>query len=101
MKASLKELAGRAGASELMPATAPKTERTDSGVSYRTAQTRIETRQVSGHFKPEVAQTLRLIAVEQDKENQEVLAEALNMLWLLLGSGVVGGGLGSVPAGPL
>jgi hypothetical protein len=59
MKASLKELAGRAGASELASATAPKAERSDGGAPYRTAQTRIETRQVSGHFKPEVAQTLR------------------------------------------
>jgi hypothetical protein len=85
MKASLKELAGRTGASELAPATAPKAERSNGGVPYRTAQTRIETRQVSGHFKPEVAQTLRLIAVEQDKEIQEVLAEALNMLFARYG----------------
>jgi len=85
MKASLKELADRAGASELASATAPKAERSDGSVPYRTAQTRIETRQVSGHFKPEVAQTLRLIAVEQDKEIQEVLAEALNMLFARYG----------------
>src|SRR4051794_2492266 len=58
MKASLKELAGRAGASELVPAAPPKAERSNGGVPYRTAQTRIETRQISGHFKPEVAQTL-------------------------------------------
>jgi hypothetical protein len=32
-----------------------------------------------------VAQTLRLIAVEQDKEIQEVLAEALNMLFARYG----------------
>jgi hypothetical protein len=85
MKASLKELAGRAGTSELASATAPKAEHRNGGASYKTAQTRIETRQVSGHFKPEVAQTLRLIAVEQDKEIQEVLAEALNMLFARYG----------------
>lgn len=33
--------------------------------NYRTAQTRADTRQVSGHFKPDVAQTLRLIAAEE------------------------------------
>jgi hypothetical protein len=48
---------------------------------YRTAQTRSDTRQVSGHFKPEVSQTLRLIAVEQDRDVQEILAEALNMVF--------------------
>jgi len=88
MKASLKELAGRAGTSELTSATAPKAERSDGSTPYRTAQTRIETRQVSGHFKPEVAQTLRLIAVEQDKEIQEVLAEALNMLFARYGKAI-------------
>ncbi|MFL5287962.1 MAG: ribbon-helix-helix domain-containing protein [Rhodopila sp.] len=41
---------------------------------------RTDTRQISGHFKPEVSQTPRLIAVEQDKELQEILAEALNMV---------------------
>jgi hypothetical protein len=52
---------------------------------YRTAQTRTDTRQVSGHFKPEVSQTLRLIAVEQDKDVQEILAEALNMVFARYG----------------
>lgn len=53
--------------------------------SYRTAQTRTDTRQVSAHFKPEVAQTLKLIAAEQDKDLQEVIAEALNMLFARYG----------------
>lgn len=79
MKSSLKDLARRAAAPEPVandaeqPAAEPR--------SYRTAQTRSDTRQVSGHFKPEVAQTLRLIAVEQDRDIQEILAEALNMVF--------------------
>jgi hypothetical protein len=62
-----------AGASQIEPPA--------SGPSYRTAQTRSDTRQVSGHFKVEVSQTLKLIAVEQDRDIQEILAEALNMVF--------------------
>jgi hypothetical protein len=47
----------------------------------RVASTRLGSRQVSGHFKAEVAQALRLLAAEQDREQQELLAEALNMLF--------------------
>ncbi len=47
----------------------------------RIAATRLSSRQVSGHFKPEVAQALRMLAAEQDREQQELLAEALNMLF--------------------
>lgn len=84
MKASLKDLAGKSA-----PVTTPMTpavtqieaEAEPAARSYRTAQTRSETRQVSGHFKPEVQQTLKLIAVEQDRDVQEILAEALNMVF--------------------
>ena len=82
MKSSLKDLARRATGPE--PTTAPANDATTPepvARSYRTAQTRADTRQVSGHFKPDVAQTLRLIAVEQDRDIQEILAEALNMLF--------------------
>jgi len=58
------------------------------GPNYRTAQTRADTRQVSGHFKPEVAQTLRLIAVEQDRDIQEILAEGLNMVFARYGKAI-------------
>jgi hypothetical protein len=57
----------------------------EEGRGYRRAKTRADTRQVSGHFKPEVARTLRLIAVEQDRDVQEILAEALNMLFTRYG----------------
>ena len=77
MKATLKDLAKKAGVSE-PPAPAHDQPPVPS---YRAAQTRSDTRQVSGHFKPEVSQTLRLIAVEQDRDVQEILAEALNMVF--------------------
>lgn len=87
MKASLKSLAagasvaGQTTPAEPSPPPAPEqTPRT-----YRTAQTRAETRQVSGHFRPDVAQTLRLIAAEQGRDIQEILAEALNMVFARYG----------------
>jgi antitoxin-like ribbon-helix-helix protein len=56
--------------------------------SYRIAQTRADTRQVSGHFKPEVAQTLRLIAAEQGLDIQEILAQGLNLVFTRYGKAV-------------
>jgi hypothetical protein len=85
MKASLKSLVQ--GQTQQPPQagsqTSPSPEAQIKG--YRTAQTRTDTRQVSGHFKSEVSQTLRLIAVEQDKDVQEILAEALNMVFARYG----------------
>lgn len=82
MKSSLKDLAKKAAAPEQSAALASDAHRPPpESRSYRTAQTRSDTRQVSGHFKPEISQTLRLIAVEQDMNVQEILAEALNMLF--------------------
>jgi hypothetical protein len=81
---SLKSLANNsAPAAAPAGAPAPLAAATEVAASrnYRTAQTRSDTRQVGGHFKPEVAQTLRLIAVEQDRDVQEILAEALNMVF--------------------
>ena len=54
----------------------------------RVAQTRENSRQVSGHYKPEVAQALRMLAAEQDREQQELLAEALNMLFERYGKAI-------------
>jgi hypothetical protein len=80
MKASLKDLAGRSAAGPAAATmTAPQPE--PGGAGYRRAQTRTDTRQVSGHFKADVSQTLRLIAVEQDRDVQEIMAEALNMVF--------------------
>jgi len=76
MKASLKQLARGQEPQTPQEQTAPPPPRTS-----RIAATRTDTRQVSAHFNPEVARTVKLIAVEQDKDVQEVLAEALNMLF--------------------
>jgi hypothetical protein len=92
MKASLKSLAegGRkttavASGQTMEPPVALVSEHPRS---YRTAQTRTDTRQVSGHFKPDVAQTIRLIAAEQGRDIQEILAEALNMVFARYGKAI-------------
>jgi hypothetical protein len=61
----------------------------------RIAQTRDNTRQVSGHYKPDVAQALRMLAAEQDREQQDLLAEALNMLFERYGKATRAAPLGS------
>jgi Antitoxin-like ribbon-helix-helix len=76
MKASLKQLVR-----DQEPQTPPEQPPETARKTYRTAATRADTRQVSAHFNPEVARTVKLIAVEQDMDVQEVLAEALNMLF--------------------
>jgi hypothetical protein len=91
MKASLKSLAE--GSRKTTVATDQTAEQPAAPIlaqlhNYRTAQTRAETRQVSGHFKPDVAQTLRLIAAEQSRDIQEILAEALNMVFARYGKAV-------------
>lgn len=81
MKASLKDLARGSMPAAPAPIPAAVMESETNGRNYRTAQTRTDTRQVSGHFKADVALTLKLIAVEQDRDIQEILAEALNMVF--------------------
>ena len=77
---SLKELAGITVPAPLQSRSMPM-EEPSVAPPVREAQTRIGSRQVAGHFKAEVAQALRLLAAEQDREQQELLAEALNMLF--------------------
>lgn len=79
MKASLKDLAR--GSSAPVPDAVPAPTMEPQAPRSKAAQTRIDTRTVSGHFKIEVSQTLKLIAVEQDRDIQEILAEALNMVF--------------------
>jgi hypothetical protein len=88
MKASLKSLVRSSAA--IAPVVMPLSEEQEpvSEPSYRTAQTRTNTRQIAGHFPAEVAQALRLLAAEQDKDNQELLAEALTMLFKRYGKPV-------------
>ena len=78
---SLKSLAATGSAAEpALPSSAPSLDM-ETMPKGRMAQTRENSRQVSGHYKPEVAQALRLLAAEQDREQQDLLAEALNMLF--------------------
>ncbi len=79
-RASLKTLAATGATIEpIRPAPSPAVS--EAAPSARVAQTRENSRQVSGHYKPEVAQALRMLAAEQDREQQDLLAEALNMLF--------------------
>lgn len=57
--------------------------------SYRMARTRTNTRQIGGHFDAAVAQAFNVLAAEQDKDNQQLLAEALTMLFKRYGKPVV------------
>ena len=81
MKASLKNLA-RDMKPEPAPAPLPAPE-----ASYPTAQTRSGTRQISGHYPADDVQAFRILAAEQDKDVQELLAEALNMVFERYGRG--------------
>ena len=80
-RASLKSLAGGAGAVAEQPSPPALLKEPEAPPAYRQAATREDTRQVSGHYKAEVAQALRMLAAEQDREQQDMLAEALNMLF--------------------
>ena len=80
-KTSLKALVGGNSPAAQTTQETPEPPEATNPRSYRTAQTRSDTRQIGGHFKPEAAQTLKVIAAEQDKDVQELLAEALNMLF--------------------
>src|SRR5690348_1535425 len=66
---------------EVLPAPASTPAPVPAAPTSRIARTRVNSRQVSAHFAPEVIQTLRLIAAEQDREQQDLMAEALNMLF--------------------
>ena len=47
----------------------------------RSARTRTNTRQLSGHFSAEVVQAWRVLVAEQDMESQELLAMGINMVF--------------------
>jgi len=59
---------------KVVPPAAPAEEK-----SYRVAQTRTSTRQLSGHFPAEDVQAFRVLAATLDMDVQELLAEAINM----------------------
>lgn len=66
MKASLKAIAGTMKQPRIVPTPEPPPE-----PSYRTAQTRTATRQISGHFPAEDVQAFRVLAATLDMDVQE------------------------------
>ena len=77
MKASLKSIA-KGMKTETPPPPPPKAA---PEKSYATAQTRSTTRQVSGHYPAADVHAFRILAAELDMDVQELLAEALNMVF--------------------
>lgn len=75
-KPSLKSLAG---AMQPPPSAAPAVASPPAKKSYRTASTRIATRQISGHFPAGDVQACRIMAEENDMDVGEMLAQAMNM----------------------
>ena len=49
--------------------------------STKNASGRIGTKAVTGHFPPEVRHQLKILAAEQDRTMESLLAEGLNMLF--------------------
>jgi hypothetical protein len=84
MKSSLKNLAREIAPERPAPKSAPAPE---DAPGYATAQTRNGTRQISGHYPADEVQAFRVLAAEQDKDVQELLAEAMNMIFERYGRG--------------
>lgn len=70
-----------AGSAELEVVSASEVENVGQLKNSRKAAVRVGTRAVGGHFAPEVQKQLKLLAVENDTTNQELLREALNLLF--------------------
>jgi hypothetical protein len=76
MKASLKDLAADRPA-PITHAQAAEPQRP----SYRTAQTRENTRQLAGHFPADAVKAWHRVANEHDMDSQELMAQAMNMIF--------------------
>ena len=64
----------------MKPQAASKPEATpEAPKNYRTAETRLDTRQLSGHFPTDIVKSFKRMALDNDMDVQEMLAEALNM----------------------
>jgi len=74
MRASLKSLATTMKPVETVVAVEPV-----EPPAYRTAATRTDTRQISGHFPADAVKAFRVLAADQDMDVQELLAECMNM----------------------
>ena len=88
MKAPTRTRSGRRARRPVKGAGLRATSSATAEPTLRTANTRADTRHVSGHFKTEVAKAVRLIAVEQEKDIQEILAEALDLVFAKYGKSV-------------
>ena len=66
----------------------PPTNRAPAAEPAR-APSRISTKQIAGHFAPEVAWQLRELAVQRRTTSQVLLAEALNLLFEKYGKPVL------------
>lgn len=56
-----------------------KTDQTpEAQKSYRTAETRVDTRQLSGHFPAEAVKIFKRIALDRDMAVQELMAVSMN-----------------------
>lgn len=82
MKSSLRNLAR-----EMQPEAAPDPATAKDGPKWPSAATREGTRQLSGHYPADDVQAFRVLAAEQDKDVQELLAEAMNMIFERYGKG--------------
>lgn len=63
------------------PEVTPAATLQEEAPSYRTAVTRAATRQLSGHFPAEAVKAFRVLAANHDMDVQELLAEAVNMVF--------------------
>jgi hypothetical protein len=88
MKASLKSLLDDMPSEVPLPQSAAEQE---PAVDPKrpTAKARDNTCQIAGHFAPHVGHALNVLAAEQGRHNQEMLAEALTMLFKRYGKPVV------------
>jgi len=75
--ASLKTLA----AARRPSAETPPVLESAPAPAYRTAATRSDTRQLSGHFPADAVKAFRVLAADQDMDVQELLAEGINMVF--------------------
>jgi hypothetical protein len=79
MRKKLTDLVKAGAAPDANPPSAAKEDK--EAKSYRVASTRAGTRQIAGYFPDDVVRALKLIAVEHDRDQQDILAEALNMVF--------------------
>lgn len=82
MKALLAEEAGSHRGVEEAPTAAPVRKRGLDPANTHFRPGRAEKTNVTGYFPPEVKKQLKLIAAEEDKTVQQLLGEALNLMFV-------------------